>query len=513
MRCSLFIAGTLFYCLATLATLPAQQPDPTPPPPPPGLPVVSRAEYAANVLYTIQLIEVGYVRSVSRADLLHPALRALYAASGESPPNSLHDDIQKAKKDDDVRALLNRTRRRPEIAKRLSDSDAFLASCRAMCATLDPHCEVYEDDGITCKLPAGRLDNNGSGIDLEDNGGTGSVRVKEVHPGGPAQKAGIRPGDRITAIDGKRLAKETAADALRMLNGGSLGTASLGLGTEELLRGGKVSVDYERDGQSSARQLTFEAKQFRAETVYGVQRSDDNSWSYWIDRQNKIAQVRIGPIMKDTANELREVLSHLKGDGMRGLLLDLRWCPGGILTEAVNMAELFLGERRIFTIKGRAVDAQVEMDGRKSGFYLNLPLLLLVNDQTSGGAELIAAAIQDHKRAQIAGQRTKGKASIQILRALPYPGTYLKMTNAMFIRPSGKNLNRFPDSSPKDDWGVRPDPGLELRVSAKLNQQLREWWLLQTLRPGPSTERLPLDDPSADPQRQFALQALRGRIK
>jgi carboxyl-terminal processing protease len=514
MRCTFIFAVSILCCLATLGTLCAQinwgrQP--------PGRLVRQRApDYAANVLYAMQLIEEGYVRPVSGADLLAAALRGLYAAAGESPPSSLREEANKAKKDEDARALLERTRRRPGIATRLTDGEAFLASCRAMAAVLDPYSEVYEDNGITWHLASGRLDNNGSGIDLEDSGGTGPVRIKEVHPGSPAQKSGLRPGDRITAIDGKRLEKETAADALRLLNGGSLTnltTITFGGVTKELLAGSKVRVEYERDGKPSPQQIPLEVKEFRAETVYGVQRSDDNLWSYWIDRQSKIAQVRIGPIMKDTAEELRDVLSHLQGDGMRGLLLDLRWCPGGLLTEAVGVAELFLGERRIYTVKGRAVDAQVEMDGRKAGDFQDLPLLLLVNDQTSGGGELIAAAIQDHKRAAIAGQRTKGKASIQILRALPSPGAHLKMTNAIFIRPSGKNLNRFPDSSPKDDWGVRPDPGLEFRVSANLNQQLREWWLLQTLRPGPSRERLPLDDSSADPQRQFALQALRERIK
>jgi carboxyl-terminal processing protease len=515
MRRTIIIAGTLLCCLATLETVPAQQPDPTPPPPPPGLPSVRPVEYAANVLYTIHLIEEGYVRNVSRADLLAAALRGLYAAAGESPPNSVHEDIQKAKKDDEVQALLERTRRRPEIAKRLSDGEAFLASCRAMCAALDPHCEIYQDDGITCKLPAGRLDNNGSGIDLEDNGGLGPVRIKVVHPGGPAQKAGLRPGDRITAIDGKPLKKETAADALRLLNGGSMNTFGTHWGgaTQELLPGGKVCMEYERDGESKSRQITLDVKEFHTETVYGVQRCDDNSWSYWIDPQRKIAQVRIGPIMKDSANELRAVLSSLHKAGMRALVLDLRWCPGGLLTEARGIAVLFVGEGRIYSIKARTVWEDAEIENHQAGGYGDLPLILLVNDQTSGGAELIAAALQDHKRAAICGQRTRGKASIQTMRALPMNSAYLKLTNAIFIRPNGKNLNRFPDSSPKDDWGVRPDAGLELRVSAKLNQQLREWWLLQTLRPGLSCERLPLDDPSADPQRQFALEALRERIK
>jgi carboxyl-terminal processing protease len=84
----------------------------------------------------------------------------------------------------------------------------------------------------------------------------------------------------------------------------------------------------------------------------------------------------------------------------------------------------------------------------------------------------------------------------------------LKLTSGTFERPSGKNLHRFPDSKPADDWGVRPDADGECRVSPELGRRLREWWGRQSLRPGASNERLPLDDPSADPQRQAAVEAV-----
>jgi len=84
----------------------------------------------------------------------------------------------------------------------------------------------------------------------------------------------------------------------------------------------------------------------------------------------------------------------------------------------------------------------------------------------------------------------------------------LKITTASYWRPSGRNIHRFPDSKESDDWGVRPDPRAELRLSADLSRVLSGWWLQQSLRPGPSNERLPLDDPTADPQRQAALELL-----
>ncbi len=113
----------------------------------------------------------------------------------------------------------------------------------------------------------------------------------------------------------------------------------------------------------------------------------------------------------------------------------------------------------------------------------------------------------------MAGQRTLGKASVQSAKALRVPNLGLNLTSGTFVRPSGKNLNRFPDSRRIDDWGVLPDPKLEFRVSADFSRQLREWYQLQTLRPGSSTEALPLDDPAADPQRHAAWMALVEKIK
>jgi len=126
-------------------------------------------------------------------------------------------------------------------------------------------------------------------------------------------------------------------------------------------------------------------------------------------------------------------------------------------------------------------------------------VVVLVNGETLGGAELIAAALQDHKRATVCGQRTLGKASVQIPLALPVPGVGMKLTSGTFIRPSGKNLHRKPGSQSEDDWGVRPE--VDCRVSPELSKRLKQQWQEFSLRPSSSNKRLALDDPTADPQR------------
>src|SRR5262249_43823320 len=132
--------------------------------------------------------------------------------------------------------------------------------------------------------------------------------------------------------------------------------------------------------------------------------------------------------------------------------------------------------------------------------------------ETSGGAELIAAALQDHGRASVAGRRTRGKASIQNTLVIPGTDANLKLTTGSFLRPSRQNLHRFPESKPSDPWGVRPDAELECRVRPGLGRRLKGGWLLQSLGPGEDKEILPLDDPANDPTRQAALQALRDKV-
>jgi carboxyl-terminal processing protease len=510
-----FLGGTFLWMGPALTA----QPAPAPPPPPAQItthPRLGGSVYAQNILYTIELIEENYVRPVAQVELVVAALQALHEAAGERAPTSLRADAERAIKNKETLRLLEQTRKLPPIQKRLTDSEALLTSCRAMMQALDPFCAVLM--GEEARRMGGQMDNFGTGIDLEDHGATGPVRIKEIMPGSPAQKAGLRPGDRITAIDGKSLANLTPFQSMQLLQRGEQpGGKNYALEsdvTNLTLPPSKVRVTFERHGEARPRDIMLERREFQTETVFGVRRHDDNSWDFWIDRERKIAQVRIGPIRDSTDGELREALADLRAHGMRGLLLDLRWCPGGLIEQSVYSAELFLGAVRIAAVKGRTADESSRMDSREPGPFLDVPILVLVNSETSGGGELIAAALQDHHRAIIAGQRTRGKASVQSMHVLPpIKGSYLKITTGLFLRPNGKNLHRFPESKSFDDWGVRPGPGLEFRVSPAHQRQLRDWWAAQTLRPGGSRERLPLDDPDADPQRQLALQTLRERLK
>jgi len=237
-----------------------------------------------------------------------------------------------------------------------------------------------------------------------------------------------------------------------------------------------------------------------------------------LDPPDHIGCVRVRSVATNSDTEFQDALRSLRGQGARGLVLDLRWCPGGYLNQAAGIAQSLLPEgaavaTQRYPRRGQVLPAQTPPDSTRSTPYLDFQVVVLVGGETTGGGELIAAALQDSGRGVIAGQRTAGKGSIQSNDFQLRYGIPFKLTTGMFIRPSGKNLQRNPDSKPTDDWGVRPDAGRELPLTPESSRQLKEGWLLYELRPADSTEALPLDDPENDPQRHAAVQILRELLK
>jgi carboxyl-terminal processing protease len=455
--------------------------------------------YAEQLLnFVINPITQQYVRPVTHAELMAAALGGMYSAARQPIPTTLRDEIEKANTQHERFVLLRRVRESLGNPEALQGSQALLVSIRALTPVLDPHSVLTTETELR-RAAAISVNLYGIGVEIDDGVRQGAPRLKAVLPGSPAQRAGLRPGDRVIQIDGQRAASPTDTAVQQAL--ASVSPDDTGIKQPVRMALAVLSSN------GRERQLVLERQSFRPETVWGVGRRDDNSWDYWLDKTKKIAQIRLGPLTNGTAEELQQVLGDLEIEGVKGLILDLRWCPGGYLNEAISAADLFLDECTIATVKNRA-GIQNEYGSTRDNSFLNVPLAILVNGETSGGAELIAAALQDHKRGIVVGQRTLGKGSIQDILPLPMSGVRMRLTKGLFVRPSGKNLHRFPDSKPTDDWGVVPDPRHQVRLSPELGRQLREWWQWQTLRPGPSQEVLPLDLPESDPQRQAAFRVL-----
>jgi carboxyl-terminal processing protease len=277
----------------------------------------------------------------------------------------------------------------------------------------------------------------------------------------------------------------------------------------------EVRLTVLRPGTDRPLEVSVAPAVFRPESVFGARRRPDGTWDFMLDPADRLGYVRLGAIGVKGHVEFHAALNSLDAQSVRGLVLDLRWCPIGFLRPSAAIARMLLPPYAVIASqRGRKpgdsgpVEAAVDVTGN----YTEFPVVVLVNGETSGAGELIAAALQDHLRAAVAGQRTVGKASIQKPLDQEY-GLPFKLTTGTFHRHSGRNLQRFPDSTPADDWGVRPDPGRELPMSPELSRRLKEWYELHTLRPAGSREALPLDDPEADPQRLAAVQMLRDLVK
>jgi len=493
------------------------------------LPAADAERFAIQLFTVVDQVARNYVRPVSRSKLLVAALSGLYEEVPATVPAGWPARFEKALKDSGyedeteikqvagfeppnlppptpnhqppIIKLIAELRQQLGDRETLRNSAGLRVAVQGMARALDPYSKPV--DGVELRKSNGEDLSSGVGLELAADAVDGPWPIKNVVLGGPAQRAGIKPGDRITHVDGKPAGANTRAllTVVERLNADSI------KGTR------KLELTVQPASGKPALKVALELNYFKPETILGVRREGDESWNCLLDAERKIAYIRLASLEHGSAEDLQGVLADLQRDGMRGLILDLRWCPGGFLNEAVLAARTFIPEGLIATVKSRnRADDQVYRSQADIGFS-KFPMVVLINNETSGGAELIAAALQDAKRALIAGQRSFGKASVQTMVALPVENSGLKLTTGNFIRPSGKALHRFPDSRPSDDWGVRPERHLELPIDADLSKQLKDWALLQALRPSKSNEVLPLDDPDNDPQRQAALRELVKRLK
>jgi carboxyl-terminal processing protease len=196
-----------------------------------------------------------------------------------------------------------------------------------------------------------------------------------------------------------------------------------------------------------------------------VWRNDDQSWDYMLDPKRKIGYIRLTQFSEHTAEDFKAALESLVKQHAKGVILDLRFNPGGLLDAAVAVSDMFLpAGKRIVSTKGRTVPEEVRMSTDQD-IMLTEPLVVLVNQGSASAAEIVSGALLDNQRAQLVGVRTFGKGSVQQVHALGMeagslnpgqPQSALKLTNAYYYLPNGRNIHRRPN---KDTWGVDPNDG------------------------------------------------------
>lgn len=317
---------------------------------------------------------------------------------------------------------------------------------------LDPHSgfinsQEYKQFSRTSK---GRF--GGIGIQIGTDRSTGQLMVHSPMVGTPAYEAGVQAGDLIVKIDGKPTENLRLHEAVDLIQGEP---------------GAKIVLSVLHEGSKEPVEIEMKRAEIQVQSVLGDLRKPDNpkEWDFYIDRDKKLAYIRLAAFNENTVADLRQALEKLQNDGVRGLVLDLRNNPGGLLKAAVGVSDLFLTQGRIVSTRGRNQEENT-YDAKPDGTLLlpaeKIPVAILVNKFSASASEIVAAALQDHGRAVIIGERTYGKGSVQNVIDLEGRTSALKLTTASYWRPSGKNIHRFPDSKETDDWGVKPSQGYEV---------------------------------------------------
>lgn len=310
----------------------------------------------------------------------------------------------------------------------------------------------------------------GLGIEIAIDPDTQDLIVSMPLLGGPAEKAGVRPGDVILQVDGKS-AKGLSLDEARRLLRGEVGT--------------RVVLSVRHEGEEKAVEIPIVRAVIHSDSVTGDRRKPDRTWDFFLEGQDRIGYVRISDFGDRTADELEKALRDLLGAGMKGLILDLRDNPGGLLIPAVRVCDLFISSGEIVTTRGRGGEKREDFQARDQGTLPDFPMAVLVNEYSASASEIVAACLQDHRRAVIVGEHTYGKETVQEIIRLPSDYGALKVTVATYWRPSGKSISRPPNADeagkqgkPKSsgDWGVKPDEGYEVRLDtwSRLIRWLRE---------------------------------------
>ncbi len=204
------------------------------------------------------------------------------------------------------------------------------------------------------------------------------------------------------------------------------------------------------------------------DSVGGFLRGDGGDWRHEIDADT--AYIRIAAFDDDTPREFQRALDAVGKSSAKTLVLDLRNNAGGLLPSAVDVADLLLDGGLIVTTEGR--NSKRREWRAKPGLATRLPIAVVVNRYSASAAEVVAAALQDHDRAMIIGERTFGKGSVQNIIELAGGKAALKLTTAMYVRPNGKNIHRSAYADDSDAWGVQPDDGGLLEVSQDVAKRL-----------------------------------------
>jgi carboxyl-terminal processing protease len=319
-----------------------------------------------------------------------------------------------------------------EYVDRTDNHELMANAIRGMVGELDPHSAFMDADEFEDLRIA--TEGNYSGIGVEVTLESGVIVVIAPIDGSPAAHAGIRAGDSIIAIDGQPIGDAGLAEAIASIRGEPGTVVNLTIGREAAA--GPLEFAVER-AIVSVHSVRFEL----LEPGYGYLRISQFSET-------------TGP---DIAGALRS-LQQSAGGKLRGLVLDLRNNPGGVLDAAVEVSDAFLERGLIVSADGRSEESRFRMEAAAGDLTQGAPIAVLVNEGSASAAEIVAGALRDNGRAKLLGQRTFGKGSVQTVMPLE-DGQALKLTTSRYYTPSGVSIH---------ERGLEPDLVLPVQQTTAL---------------------------------------------
>ncbi|MCR9089947.1 S41 family peptidase [Algiphilus sp.] len=321
----------------------------------------------------------------------------------------------------------------------VTDSQLLENAIRGMLSGLDPHSaylDAQEFKDITASTQ-GQFGGLGIEVQMQD----GLVRVVAPIDDTPAERAGVEAGDLIVKIDDTTVKGMTLTEAVRKMRGEP--------GTD-------IELTIAREGEAQPVIISITRDIIKVSSVRTRILDED------------IGYIRISTFTNNTSDNLREEIASIRadlGDGLRGIVIDLRNNPGGVLNAAVEVSDAFLDGGKVVSIRGRKEGQERDFNAQKGDLVAGMPIVVLVNGGSASASEIVAGALQDHHRAVVVGSKTFGKGSVQTILPLSNDGA-VKLTTARYYTPDGRSIQAegiTPDIELQSYKLERVETGLSMR--------------------------------------------------
>ncbi len=294
----------------------------------------------------------------------------------------------------------------------VNDKKLIESAINGMLVSLDPHSSYL--DAQSFKYMNEQTKGKFGGLGIEVTMEQGVVKVVSPIDDTPASRAGLKPGDYITNIDGENVIGMTLNDAVDKMRGKV---------------GSKVKLTIRRINEKPF-DVTLKREEVKIQSVKSDVKAGD------------VAYIRITSFSEDTDQMVEKALKKAQKEtknGIKGIVIDVRNNPGGLLDQAVNVSDLFLDQGEIVSTRSRNEEDTIRYSAKKGDIAAELPIVVLINDGSASASEIVAGALQDHKRAIILGEKSFGKGSVQTVVPLGKYGA-MRLTTARYYTPSGRSI-------------------------------------------------------------------------